>query len=256
MNIVKKILFPVDFSKCSETSIEYVLGLAKSDSNMECTLLHITGNNEDAQPLLKNINDQKKKFSDEGIKCEAFIESGLINEVIIDFWKKTGIDLIVMGTTGSNRDLETHTTKLLQEVDCPVLIIPDGNKDFQMRSIALAIDDKEFDDATDLQLFHDIAKWFDTKVHLLKVDNGNNKSESVSEEKEKTLEYYMQSLEYQYSFPQNRNIEKGIQDYIKEHKIDTLAIIPRSNAKKSVSSEGKLTKVLAQHSNIPLLVLA
>ena len=59
----------------------------------------------------------------------------------------------------------------------------------------------------------------------------------------------------EHSFSKNQDVEEGILEYINEKKIDMLAILPRNHAKKSTPSEGRLTKLLTLHSEIPVLTL-
>ena len=69
------------------------------------------------------------------------------------------------------------------------------------------------------------------------------------------LEYYFETLDYQYAFPQSTDIEKGIFDYVKKNNIDMLAILPRNHAKKIKPSEGRLTELLTLHTELPLLTI-
>ena len=75
-----------------------------------------------------------------------------------------------------------------------------------------------------------------------------NKNDSI-------LEYYLETLHYHHVFPKNTDIEKGIFEYVKEKNIDMLAILPRNHAKKSKPSEGRLTRLLTLHTEVPLLTI-
>ena len=57
------------------------------------------------------------------------------------------------------------------------------------------------------------------------------------------------------SLSKNTDIEKGIFDYVREKNIDMLAILPRNHAKKSKPSEGRLTRLLTLHTEVPLLTI-
>ena len=70
-----------------------------------------------------------------------------------------------------------------------------------------------------------------------------------------TLEYYLETLDYRHAFPQNTDIEQGIANYIREHDINLLAILPRNHAQKTEPSEGRLTKLLTLRTEIPLLAI-
>ena len=75
------------------------------------------------------------------------------------------------------------------------------------------------------------------------------------ETNENILQYYLEDFYSHHSFSENEDIEKGIMEYIEKHEIDMLAIMPRTHLKTEAASEGKLTRMLTLHTNIPLLVL-
>lgn len=257
MNIVNNILVPVDFSDSATGAIKYVVGMAAFDTKLECILYHVLEDAEKRSEVEQNLMSIKESlFDGKGIKCWVVVRNGDFLEKLIEDQIELKVDLIVMGTTGhaNNRD-ETHAAELLQGADCPALIIPEGFDQFRLKKIALALDENEFDNSFDLQVFHDFAKWYNAKVHLIKVDKTGQGGGVHELKNEDTVEYYMESLDYLYSFPKNEDIEKGILDYVRENDIDALAIMPRTHAKKTRPSEGRLTKVLAKHSTVPLLVL-
>ena len=58
-----------------------------------------------------------------------------------------------------------------------------------------------------------------------------------------------------HSFAENEDIEQGINDYIQSRKMDMLAILPKTHLSEDQASEGRLTRLLTLHTDIPLLVL-
>ena len=168
------------------------------------------------------------------------------------------IDLIVMGTDGSDEEeaeADSRTARLVLEADCPVLVIPADVPGFRMKQIALALDQNEVDDESSLGVVHDLARWFGAKIHLLTIRPKAILSPAQDQETEKLLEYYLETLDYRHVFPQDTDIEQGITNYIREHTIDLLAILPRNHAKKTKPSEGQLTKLLTLHTKVPLLAI-
>lgn len=210
---------------------------------------------EDQKIQLKKLQELKSEYFNKAhVNCDVFVKTGDLNQVILDTKETQEVDLIVMGTSGSTgKEDSSNTSELLAKADCPVLVIPKNTAEFQLKNIALAIDDKEFDDASHLGIIHDFARWFDAKVHLLTIENED--SPVKANKNSETLEYYLDTLDYRHSFEKNMDIEKGINDYIIQKDIDILAIMPRNHAKKSEPSEGRLTKVLALNCIKPLLVI-
>jgi len=253
MNIINRVLVPIDFSEAALNAAKYVSGMVARDRRITCYLYHVAnemGGNEEQ----KLLDIKNQFFSKEGYDCEVIVEKGDFIEKLLADQAKLKIDLVVMGMAANKIGERSFTLDLLKGAGCPLMIIPQSFDSFKLDSIALALDENEFDNTKVLSVFHDIAKWFNAKVHLIKVDK-DGKGGVHTLKTEDTLDYYLESLDYQYSFPVNEDIEKGILDYISEKQIDTLAILPRTHAEKGEPSEGELTKVLAKNTKIPLLVL-
>jgi hypothetical protein len=50
-------------------------------------------------------------------------------------------------------------------------------------------------------------------------------------------------------------VVEGIFSYVSKKDIDMITILPRNHAKKSEPSEGQLTQVLTQRSQVPVLAI-
>lgn len=260
MNTIKKFLIPIDFSKSSVAAIRYASGMARAndDHGVDCDLMHTTSEQSTANEI--NLFERKLKemasehLSPMKVKSSIHVMQGEFQEVMLTAKEEFDSDLIIMGTSGSDDDgVESQTSQIIQNLDTPILVIPEQVRKFRLDHIALAIDDREIDDTSSLKLLHDIARWFGAKVHILTV--GIKESKKKSKSKEDTLEYYLDTLDFHHSFAESSDIEKGIANYVNKHNVDMIAIMPRTHAKNAEPSEGKLTKALVMHSTLPLLVL-
>ncbi len=257
MNTIKKILIPIDFSASAMAAVNYALGMTKSDRNIEFTLIYVLKENRVSDTHKKDLeNLADELFRKEGITCNTAIRIGDMAEKLIETREELNIDLIVMGTGGYSANHETsNTIELLKKADCPLLVVPEKNIGFELKNIALAWDKQPLDETSNLGILHDMAKWYNAKVHLLTIDQEEEPHEIKFGEPARQLEYYMQNLDYRHSFPQNSDIELGISEYVKDKNIDVLAIMPRHHAVNTPPTDGKLTRVLAGNSNVPLLIL-
>lgn len=257
MNTIKKILLPVDFSDSAIAAINYALGMTKSDRNIAFTLINVTESETSTESIKKELDELVVElFANENIPCSTIVKSGRLADALIETKEELDIDLIVMGTAGSpGEPPASNTIELLKKADCSLLVVPQKNKGFELKNIALAWDKKPIDDTSDLGILHDIARWYNAKVHLLTIDRAEEPHEIKFGEAVKKLEYYMESLDYRHSFPKNTDIEKGISDYVRDKDIDVLAIMPRHHAVNTAPSNGKLTQALAGHTDVPLLIL-
>ncbi len=254
MNTVRKVLVPIDFSESSNAAARYAAEMSKMDKKIEFLLIHVQ--DEKSNSSLEDLNKLKSEiFDSNGITCQSIVKSGELVETLIEVNDEFGINLIVFGTAGSvDETINSKTAQLLRRADCPVLLIPAGTDAFMMKNIALAVDNKELDDASDLGLFHDLAKWYKSTVHVVTVDRKDQDKITLGET-HRSLEYYLDNIDYKMAVPKNSDIEKGIEEYIKDQNIDMLAIMPKHHAKNIERSEGRLTRLLAAHSSVPLLVI-
>lgn len=261
MSKIDKILVPTDFSSAAESAVTYANNFTEGDGSIEITLLYISESpldEGDQSALEVKLHALKDRFLP-ALKssCQCVVRSGSLTETILTMQKETGADLIIMGTKGASEEGEpaiSRTSELVLEADCAVLVVPENTGTFTVQNIALALGKNEIDDSFALGTLHDVARKFGAKVHILTINN--EEGAMVTEDKnESILEYYLETLHYHHVFPKNTDIEKGIFDYVREKNIDMLAILPRNHAKKSKPSEGRLTRLLTLHTEVPLLTI-
>ena len=257
MNNIKKILIPTDFSSASEMALSYAAQLVQTDRTIKVVLLHVvapgTAINKQEDLLIDLVATHREKIP----TLEYSITSGDMVQSVLEFQKQIKADLIIMGTKGSTEEESvaiTNTAELVRAADCCVLVIPPRKMDFAIKNIALALGAKEMDDSGALGVLFDIARTFDAKIHILSIMQGAGEL-PLNDRNESILEYYFETLDYQHVFPENTDIEKGISDYVRSEGIDLLAIMPENHAKKQTPSEGRLTKLLTMHAQVPLLTI-
>ena len=253
MSEIKKIMIPTDFSTAADTAMKIAATLAGDDTSKNVNFIHVSSSAEGSEDELTSLKEQflhRSKAS-----CSTTCESGDLNEVLLKHQSETNYDLIVMGTKGSIQESEvTNTSKFVLDVDAPVLVVPETVPSFEFKNIALALGKEAIDDSLALNALHAIARQHGAKIHVLTISDDNEPLKE-DETTEGVLEYYLETLDFHHAFPKNTDIEEGIAEYIKQHHIDLLAILPRNHAKKTKPSEGRLTELLTMHSKIPVLAL-
>ena len=113
------------------------------------------------------------------------------------------------------------------------------------------------DSRTPLYVLLDVSRRFNARVHVLTVHQATVEMgySEEDESNETTLQYFLEMFYSHHSFAENEDIEQGIKEYIEKYDIDMLAIMPKTHLKNNEASEGRLTRHLTLHSDIPLLVL-
>lgn len=259
MTAINKILIPVGFSEPSKVALEYAINFCGKDKRKEVTLIHISNDDADQSQIFSQLEALKSTFtSGSQSLCNTLAVGGNLNETILKVQEEGNYDLIIMGTRGSNEEEEvavTNTSSLVRDANCPVLVVPKSNRLFSVKNIALALGKGVIDNSDDLGVLHNIARNFGAKVHVLTIENEDQNELKGVDQNDSILEYYLETLDYRHAFPKNTDVEVGINDYIKKNEIDLLAILPRNHSAKSKPSEGRLTKLLTLHAEIPILTI-
>lgn len=135
------ILIPTDFSPAAWKAVE--IGLNLSDQyKCEISILHIypvaskfshESSHEDLLPKLNKVKEHMTKLSNDLRKNEKtqinnLVLPGNIEKQLLDFVTQNSFDLVIMGVNSSGEDNSpgSHTAKLIEESDTPVLVIPNS----------------------------------------------------------------------------------------------------------------------------------
>ncbi|MEC3964352.1 universal stress protein [Flagellimonas halotolerans] len=262
MSSLNKILIPFDFSEASVNALEYVVNFVGTERAINILGLYVgvmPMSESDSEKLKRDFLKVLDSFNVKlKVNPEFTTDTGEVIGTILSAQEKSNADLIMMGTMGDKITDEaiTNTSKLVLEANCPVISIPYGTAIKEPKNIALVMGGEKIDDKNVLGTLLDIARDFDARVHVLTIYKDSVfDEEAIKDSNENLLEYYLEHFYADHTFTKNEDVEQGILDYINEKNIDLLAILPRNHAEKSSPSEGRLTKLLTLHSEIPVLAL-
>lgn len=259
MEKIKTLLVPFDFSKPAKNALDYAVNYVGSSRDMHIKLVY-ADKDEDASYLEADFKKIRQEY---GKKLKSPMSWSLgrdtLTNAILKAREMYKADLIIMGTGGSGEAVETdtHTSKLVLEADCPVLVIPTTEREFRIEHIALVLGRDEIDDTGVMATLLEVARRFNARVHVLTIENepGTYGYSTVDEKNERLLEYYLESFYADHMFIENPDVVKGITEYATEKEIDMIAILPRNHAQKGETSKGRLTKILTLKSKTPILAI-
>lgn len=262
MSTIQKILIPFDFSEASVHALEYAINFVGPNKETNILALYVgvlPSTEKEEKELNENFRKVLGSFNVKTKKAPVFTSvSGNVIETILITQVTQKVDLIIMGTMGDKTTDEavTHTSKLVLEANCPVISVPYGGEIRQPRQIALVMGKEEIEDKEILNMLLTVARTFDAKVHVLTIYKESvYAEEAIVDRTEHLLEYYLEHFYTEHSFTKNEDVEQGILDYINAKNVDLLAILPRNHSVTGTPSEGRLTKLLTLHSEIPVLAL-
>lgn len=273
--MIKRILVPTDFSECSENAIRYAAHFAKDINASEIILLHaykmpVTYGEmtiaaiaddliaEQEQEVELDFVNQVNRLPELQKVPHSFIhKNALIDDAIPVLAEELSIDLIIMGTKGAHGINEivlgTNTYVVTKKSKYPVLIIPQNAKYKSIQDIALATDYKALNTGTvdTLKYFNRI---FRSNIHLVHISD----SELITEEEmteAKSVNQHFKNITHHFHFIINKNLEEGLNEYVKDNGIDLLAVIPRKHSFFQSLFKKSQSKKLIFHTEIPLLAI-
>ena len=271
---MKKILFPTDYSKSAHHAFQYAVNLCEL-LDAELIIFHachinayayqLTTEEVDEDFILEKAKLQLNKFCNDhsaefkNIKITQVVEYGLAVDAIKDTVHQLNIDLIVMGTKGSDsiesKLIGSNTIRVIEKSDCPVLAIPNKSEFKNFNKIAFATDYRETDTES-IILLAAFASLFNAKIIIVHVaeflvpENYENSLFEVFMDDVKKNVFY-KNITFQILKGVNKS--KTFSEFVEEHNIDLIAVATRKKNIFIKMFDSSFTKKIAYHSNIPLL---
>jgi len=144
---LKKILVPVDFSKCSTKALQYAIPFARQ-FGAELMLLHVLspaivlptaeaapqGVIQESPAVARENLEELRESIGQDIPSRSLLRNGSPHVEIIDAAKEMDIDLIILSTHGhsglTHILLGATAERVVRRASCPVLIVREHEHDF------------------------------------------------------------------------------------------------------------------------------
>ena len=175
MSSVNKILVPFDFTEPAIAALDYTLNFVGWETPIEVTALYVSAS---------DVSDAERKEAKENFARianslnrrthfhpELMISEGDLTNSILNARRTLGADLVIMGTLGDSSVEEhiTNTSELVLRADSPIITVPFGCDVKTPTDIALVLGKEEIEQPKVLGLLLDIARSFNSKVHVLTI---------------------------------------------------------------------------------------
>ncbi len=272
---MKRILFPTDLSELTDHALVHAVHLAKV-----CDAELILVNAFELEALDSRIRQSSYEMGrDESLEQLEQLKKGILNEEgnedlklhcfpaygspvssIEEAAEHFGVDLIVMATNGVSSLQEfftgSHTQRVVDDVECPVLVIPE-DADFKSYDNILFASDLTETPAKHLRTLMDIAWAEGAELHIVNV--GSEEKKKVMEKAMWRLEkdHLYDELDHRWEFVHNDDVLEGLESYIDAHpEIDMLVLVGherRDWLENFVSP--RLTKKVVHHPHLPTLII-
>ncbi len=273
---MKKILVPTDFSDHGTYAAKVAAKIARI-TNARIYFLHVVdipvydtnmgiGEHAEIMEGLLIMKQVKQKFQHlfaekflEGINAVEVLTFSGVHENIAKQVEKYEIDLIVMGSHGAKGWTEffvgSNTEKIVRLVNCPVITVKRDHDDFNPKTIVFS---SAFD-GDDNHVFENLvtlAKLFDSKIHLLKVNTPSTFEpswQSLLKMKKFAERFHMPELPmHTYNA---YNIEEGILAFSKEIQADLISMGTRGRSGLALFFTGSVASDLVNHARRPVFTM-
>jgi len=278
---MKKILVPSDFSSCAKNALDFAIQSA-SYIPLEIHILHVFESGQDmyndymglnkefrlsqmseAEAKLEQLKIHIKQSA--GITVHTHLSILPITEAILEVTNELGIDLIIMGTLGASglkeKFLGSRTAHLIGKTHVPVLVVPYFYFWKKPEKFLLATNQFENEPVILDFLFEIVDLYMSQMQVMVFTEEEGENAFSILEHTRKTPRYEM-LLKKQYhqetlSATQvfGNRFEESLQEYIREQKIDILAMITYPRSFWNRVFHPSLTKRMSYHTHIPLLAI-
>jgi nucleotide-binding universal stress UspA family protein len=274
MDIMKKILVPVDFSEHSEYALHVAAIIAKQH-NAGIVLLHMIGmsdsvlaNSEiaeeaEAKYYLNLAKDKIKQYTEKeylkGISLEAIIQNYKDFEEVNNVAEEKNCDLVVMGSHGTSGISElfvgSNTEKVVRTSNVPVIVIKKPHQDFTIKKMVMATDfaNKSVSAYIKADTF---AKLFNASLEVVYV-NTTGANFIGYDIVDKRLEAFKKELgkDVNINFYSSPSVERGILKYCQEKNADLLVIPTHGRKGLAHFVVGSLAENVSNHAQMPVMTI-
>ncbi|MEM9077071.1 MAG: universal stress protein [Bacteroidota bacterium] len=269
---MKGIIVPVDFSEQSENALQVAASLAKKHDS-ELYVLHMLELSPSImsesgyiaqEQVVHLIKVGEKRFNDfldkpylKGIKIIPIIKHYKVFQEVNEIAQKHDIELIVMGSHGTDGLKEifigSNTERVVRSSDIPVLVVKGEVKQFELNNFVFACDYKE-ENIPALKKAKQMAEVFDAKLNLVYINTPGDEflsTEDAYNRISKFLNLAKEGLEVE--IYNDYSVEKGILNYSETVGADLIGIPTHGRRGLIHFFMGSIGEDVANHSNIPVI---
>ncbi|MEM8845973.1 MAG: universal stress protein [Bacteroidota bacterium] len=269
---MKGIIVPVDFSEQSENALQVAASLAKKHDS-ELYVLHMLELSPSImsesgyiaqEQVVHLIKVGEKRFNDfldksylKGIKVIPIIKHYKVFQEVDEIAKKHDIELIVMGSHGTDGLKEifigSNTERVVRSSEIPVLVVKGEVKQFELKNFVFACDYKE-ENIPALKKAKQMAELFDADLKLVYINTPADEFLSTEDAYNRISKFLNLAKEgFEVEIYNDYSVEKGILNYSETVAADLIGIPTHGRKGLTHFFMGSIGEDVANHSNIPVI---
>lgn len=268
------LLIPTDFSPVADNALTYAIEMA-AHYKLDITLLHVvllstpsvanvvyidvtTDFQKQAEvEMEKKVLALKSQYPD--VNFNFKVETGLFLDSMQRYCEELNPVAIVMGITGEGTTLDkmigSNTILAMRTISFPLIVVPKKGIFKPVEKICFACDLRNVANSTPLLAIKAFAKLFNAQVNILNIDFENRHYNANTPAELEVLNIMFDSLDTKFHFIENENMQDAINDFIEQHKMDMLIMLPKKHSFLESLFKKSQTKEMLYQSHIPILAL-
>ncbi len=274
---MKTFIVPSDFSDTSKNAARFAAQVAAQIPGTHIILYHVFDKIEAGVDgsVLFNDHEGRKKIMELGLESVRIdmlgtspgINVSVFAEEEVSFVtglehlaRKEKADLIIMGITGATRLAQifigSNALSMVNKNVCPVMIVPPDASFTGIKNVAYTSDFKDVEKTTPAKSIHAVLDIFKPSLHIVNVDHEHyvELTEEYKAERAK-LDKILDGYPREYYFLRSYDFIEAINQFVQDHQIDLLMIVPKHHSFLEGLFKSSYTKKLAYHSHVPLIAV-
>jgi nucleotide-binding universal stress UspA family protein len=265
---MKNIVVPTDFSANARNALDYAINIANQLDECVVHLIHVFAYRSETG-LMASVNNFMRKHVEENlVELSAAVESSLFNgtslrtgafegypiDTITEYAETVNANYIIMGTQGATGlkgiFMGSNTTGVIKLCSRPIIAIPSGYKYRPLNEIAFAVDSEKVNREKILRPLIYLAEVNKARVDILHVEKAKELATIDA-----GVDIYLSDLNHSFHYIEGRDVNKGINTFLREHNSDMLCMIHRRRSFLNRLIFESVTSVEALNCPVPLLIL-
>lgn len=271
---MKKILAAIDFSEPSKNAAIYALELAKAIPGSSLTLYYsyeVLNSGSDGTPLLVDgdarkviatgaLTNLKAELGDAaGVTISIAVEPGRLSANLEKYVAHLGIDLIVMGITGTSRleqiIIGSNTLNVISKDICPVLIVPEAAKYTKIKKAVFTSDLKDVASTTPVNELTAFLSAFNPELSIAHVSSEVGDIPGNIQKEKDTLQGLLAKFNPSFFHIYDPDFIDAVNKFVEEFKPDIIITLPRKHSFFKKLFTESYTKRLAYQAGLPILAI-
>jgi len=272
---VKSILIPTDFSENAAKAVDYALSILGKGAE-RVILFHVMSDILDIEHRAGDLDEAKEKIQNEELAQEmnrirsgfpslmgrisSKICVGKLTERLSESVQKMDIDMVVMGTkgigAGESSLFGSNTSRVIQEVDVPVMVVPNEAPLLPPTHILFSTDMQVTQPPVGLETLKGLKEKYTSKLSILHVEPEDDRLDSVHDRV--THENIMAGVGlggYPIETVVSDEVEETISTYVSEHSVDLMVMITHHGGLFHRLFGKSVAMQMVLHTHTPILIL-